>query len=227
MTECAREFVTWSCPQHTKNIRVVTNGIYESPLIKKNVNKKTEIECVFVGNSQQSKGLFFVLEAMQAILTRIPSKLTVVGNIPHTLCDKIKYMYPFLNIRFTGVLSYRRLREIYSQADIGIISSIQEQCSYVAIEMMMAGLPIIATDVDGLSELISDGYNGIKVPVSYSPTSGLHPDIVSMSKAIIRLGLNPNLRKRLGENAQRRFQREYTQKQMISKLKKIYTSLCP
>lgn len=48
-------------------------------------------------------------------------------------------------------------------SDIGILPSLTEQCSFVAIEMLMHGLPIIGTDSSGLDEMIIDGVNGFKI----------------------------------------------------------------
>ncbi|WP_032559999.1 glycosyltransferase, partial [Bacteroides fragilis] len=55
---------------------------------------------------------------------------------------------------FIGKISKQKLYEFYQIADVGVMPSFHEQCSYVAIEMMMHGLPLIITNTTGLSEMI-------------------------------------------------------------------------
>ena len=69
------------------------------------------------------------------------------------------------NITFTGRLEQEDLYELYQIADLGIMMSMHEQCSYVAIEMMMFGLPIIGTDSTGLNEMLEETE---KVCVTYN-----------------------------------------------------------
>ena len=64
---------------------------------------------------------------------------------------------------FTGKLSKQELYQFYQIADVGVMLSKHEQCSFVAIEMMMHGIPIIASDSTGLDEMVSDGINGYKI----------------------------------------------------------------
>ena len=180
---------------------------------------------MFVGSASSSKGLHFVLSAIQALLIRIPVAITIVGNISKETRESILNRHPYLNIRFTGNLSLEHLIQLYAKSDIGIIGSMQEQCSYVAIEMMMAGLPIITTDVDGLSEMFTHRRNGIKVPLSFHPQFGLYPEIPDMAESVIELARNQNLRTLIGKRARRCYSQLYTQRKMISKIETIYKSL--
>ena len=72
-----------------------------------------------------------------------------------------------------GVVSFNELKKLYSESTIGIIPSLHEQCSYVAIEMSMFGLPIIVSDVDALSEMFEDEINALKIPLLFDEDFGL------------------------------------------------------
>ena len=224
VTECARDFIYRTCPEHT-DIRVISNGIQDLALSETRRTDSKPLRCLFVGSSHTSKGLGFVLAAMQGVLIQHPAMLTIVGAIPKTQREKILSQFPFLDIHFTGQVEFGLLRRIYADSDIGLIGSIQEQCSYVAIEMMMAGLPVITTDVDGLDELFIDGYNGTKIPVTFNAKHGLQVDVIKMSEAIIQLGRNAKLRKQMGRNARKQYLKRHSLKQMIGSMKEIYTSL--
>lgn len=224
VTDCARDFIHNICPGHAE-IRVVPNGIKDCVLPKRKKVPHNTLKCLFVGNPQSGKGLSFVLSAMQSLLIQHPTSLTIVGAIPVDMRNNILSQYPFLDIRFTGQIGFGQLRKIYSDSDVGLIASVQEQCSYVAIEMMMSGLPIVSTDVDGLDELITDGYNGFKVPVTFHPQHGLQVDVIKMTESVIRLGKSPLLRKEMSRNARKQFQCHHSQRKMIRRMTEIYTTL--
>ncbi|WP_316828768.1 glycosyltransferase [Pedobacter miscanthi] len=67
-------------------------------------------------------------------------------------------------ITFTGSVGKTRLYELYKIADVGVIPSYVEQCSYTAIEMMLSFVPIVSADVDGLKEIIPAGAS-VRVPL--------------------------------------------------------------
>lgn len=60
---------------------------------------------------------------------------------------------------FTGHLTKEQLQLWYRASDVGIISSYSEQCSYTALEMMDAQLPIIASNGNGMRSMFTDGSN--------------------------------------------------------------------
>ena len=59
-------------------------------------------------------------------------------------------------ITFTGKVNKEELYQYYRIADVSVMSSFHEQCSYVGIEMMMHGVPLIGTSSTGLGEMIAD-----------------------------------------------------------------------
>lgn len=75
-------------------------------------------------------------------------------------CDDI-----YMNVIWTGLINKEKLYELYTIADMGIMPSFHEQCSYVAIEMMMHGLPIIGSTSTGLYEMIENNITGLHIPV--------------------------------------------------------------
>ena len=91
--------------------------------------------------------------------------------------------------------------------------------------MMMAGLPVITTDADGLSELFSNGYNGVKIPISFHPLYGIQVDVIRMSEAVSWLIQNPHIRKRMGINARKSAHRRFSIRKMEKCMKEIYTDI--
>lgn len=225
VTDCAKEFINNVCPNHTTNIRVIVNGINDWKLTRKRKNNNKGIKIIFVGSPQNSKGLSFVLAAMQASLMRARTSLLVVGNYSNEIRNIIVNQYPFIDIEFAGKVGIEQLKVLYANSDMGIIGSIQEQCSYVAIEMMMNGLPVITTDVDGLGEIFIQNYNGVVVKTHFSTLDGLQPEITSMADAIVELCSNVKLRRKIGQNGRSLYEQKYTLTKMASEINKIYANL--
>ena len=83
----------------------------------------------------------------------------------------------------------------YAAADIFILASHFESFPRVLLEAMAAGLPIIASRVGGISELLREGRNAILVPPE---------DPTALRDAIVSLAIDPRLRERYGRESRRR-----------------------
>ncbi len=68
-----------------------------------------------------------------------------------------------IKITFTGRISQKELYKWYSIADIGILPSLSEECSFVGIEMLMHGLPIVATNARGVRDMFHNMENSLTV----------------------------------------------------------------
>ena len=73
----------------------------------------------------------------------------------------------FSQVTFTGFLDRASLLELYRVADVGVVPSLFEPFGYVPVEMMMHGLPVVATATSGLDEVVDDSC-GLKVPLAVS-----------------------------------------------------------
>ena len=80
------------------------------------------------------------------------------------------------------------------------------------LEMMAAGLPVIATDVRGNRDLVEDGVNGFLVELE---------DVDGLTTAMINLAEDASLRRAMGEAGMRKAQ-EYSLDKVIEKMKAIY-----
>ncbi|MEI8349032.1 MAG: glycosyltransferase [Candidatus Omnitrophota bacterium] len=100
--------------------------------------------------------------------------------------------------------------------DIFVLPSLSEGISLVLIEAMAAGLPIVATNVGGNSEVISDGENGFLV------SSG---DTAALSNAIARLLEDEGLRRRLSDANRHKATQEFNIQVMCKKYEELYTAL--
>lgn len=111
---------------------------------------------LFVGRLDRIKGIHFLIDAFKEILKeKQDCHLIIVGDGDFSYClEKSNSIWS--KVTFTGFINKEELYNYYKVADIGVIPSMHEQCSYVAIEMMMFGLRIVSSDSTGLNEMIDN-----------------------------------------------------------------------
>lgn len=174
---------------------------------------------LFVGRLSKTKGIEALIQAFEYVVKDIPQvRLLIAGCTINHSC-----YYPInkavTRVTWLGQLSSNALYKWYQMADIGIIPSYTEQCSYVGIEMMMHGLPVVASDGYGVSDMFQNGVNAVVAPIGRQK----YPNEFSKSlaDALITLLLSNKLAKQLGENAREIYNKYYT----ISCMKKKYRPL--
>lgn len=114
-------------------------------------------------------------------------------------------------IEFYGVRA--DVSELLKSSSIFVLSSKYEALPLSIIEAMSKGLPIIASDVGGVNELVTHGTNG------YLFQSGDH---LSLAYYIDLLVKNPEIRIKMGAKSLERYQNEFTADEMMNKLSLVY-----
>lgn len=117
-------------------------------------------------------------------------------------------------IHFLGVL--RDVRELLSRADAMVLPSYSEGMSNALLEGLASGLPLVATDVGGNREVVSDGVNGYLVPPG---------DAEALSAALGKVATDPELRHRLGTASRERAIQTYSTQAMVERFEQLYDEL--
>ena len=117
---------------------------------------KDEKVILFVGRLDEIKGVSLIIQAFKGIREKLPdAHLLLVGDGNYDkylpLCRDC-----FGKITFAGKVDKELLSVFYQISDVGVMASFHEQCSYVAIEMMAYGIPLVGTDTTGLKEMLED-----------------------------------------------------------------------
>jgi glycosyltransferase involved in cell wall biosynthesis len=131
----------------------------------------------------------------------------LVGDGPdrHSVEKLIESLGLHKNVTLTGFRS--DIPNLLRCSDIGVLCSETESAPLTLLEGMSTGLPMIATKVGGVNEIINHGKNGLLIPPK-------HPE--ELAQAILRLYKDQKLRRKLGERARRTVIERYTAEKVVN-----------
>ncbi len=215
-----------------RKISVIYNGLPESSTpIRRSYQLSPLPKVLFVGSAHQSKGLSFVIKAIDQLQKcGYPVELIIAGRVRPQHKAQWQEEFPNLHLDFKGNLPYEELCVLYREADIGVIASLQEQCSYAAIEMMMHALPIVSTAVDGLGEMFTHEQDALLTDVDVNEDGMLTFDVNQLTTHLIRLLHDRNLRQRIGLAARQRYLQQFSMAAMYRQTLQVYHQIlksCP
>lgn len=160
-----------------------------------------------VANANPDKGLEYLIRTAALVIAAEPrARFMVVGSTysnhaAYAARLEIERQAAGLDERqfvFTGARA--DLASLYAAFDVKVVSSISEGTTTTALEAMAMGLPVVATDVGAVHEVVHDGVTGLLVPAR---------EPAALAEAVLRLGRDPGLRARFGaagrERALQRF----------------------
>lgn len=117
-------------------------------------------------------------------------------------------------IRFLG--SRSDVPELLARSQVFVLASNYEGLPITIIEAMRAGLPVVASKVGGVPELVTDGDNGFLVP---------RGDVSALAHALQTLIDDPSLRERMGRRSRDRYLAEFTLERMIEQTERVYAEV--
>ena len=183
---------------------------------------------LYVGRLDQVKGIQYLLEAFNEVLKqKSNARLFLIGEGEYSQWLNLAGGN-WSRISFTGMLDKNVVSDFYKMADVGVVCSLHEEFGYVAIEMMMNRLPIVVSDVGGLSEIVDDGINGLKVKLRRSGKKSGDTRIVpskELSGKILSVLNDSALASLLGKNARKKFLENYEINQFKERMLDVYNSL--
>ena len=218
----------------TEKLSLVYNGLKDErksysqdelqDIRRKYCLNQSEKIILFAGRLDQVKGVVHIIKAYKELKKEYSNcHLVMVGEgdfsyyleIAEETCG---------SILFTGRLEQAKLYELYAIAYVGVMQSFHEQCSYVGIEMMMHGLPIIGTNSSGLDEMIIEGETGLKLPVIEQNYQG-GVDINLLKEKMLYILQHDEMRRLMSRKARERYENLYSEKVMDRAMRNVYKSL--
>ncbi|MBW2217750.1 MAG: glycosyltransferase [Deltaproteobacteria bacterium] len=158
-----------------------------------------------IDGSEKRKGFFELVNAIkfclnedvfQRLLQDDKIRLICFGRPSHEL-ESIGI--PFVALGHLD--SDEKIRSAYSAADFFLLPSLEDNLPNTILESMSCGTPVVAFDVGGLPDMVTNGVTGQLVPLS---------DTRKMGETIIDLIQKPDLRKSMGKEGRKRAEQEYS-----------------
>jgi glycosyltransferase involved in cell wall biosynthesis len=172
---------------------------------------------VAVGSLVRNKGHHVLLEAMRRVSSELPEmRLVIAGGGPEraALEDQIGRAGLAGRVTLAGVVE--RVEALLARADIFVLPSVyREGLSLALLEAMSFGLPVIASRIGGIPEVVVDGTTGILVPPG---------DSASLAAAVRRLANDPQEGARMGRRGRARIARVFSREKMIAEIEALYAS---
>jgi glycosyltransferase involved in cell wall biosynthesis len=161
---------------------------------------------LFTGRMEARKGIGLCTEIVSAILARrevafVFAGRDLFGYMTGTLLPALQGRTLRGSMHYLGDLTLAEVRSCLHQADIFFLPSLWENCPYSCLEAMAARRAIVCSDQGGMSELISNGVNGLLA------RSG---DTTSYVQQLDRLLDDAALRERLGTAARQTVEASFT-----------------
>lgn len=137
---------------------------------------------IFVGRLAPIKGLKYLLESLRE--KKGQYSLKIVGDGPER--GHLEALSRGIPVEFTGAVPFHIVSELLVQADIFVLPSLSENLPNVVLEALQVGLPVIATRVGALPEIIKDGGNGYLVDPENAAQIADRLALLSSSQEIYR-----------------------------------------
>jgi glycosyltransferase involved in cell wall biosynthesis len=210
-------------------ISVIRNGLdasrFEKAAHRKSVRQEfglpdaSPVVAVFA-RLNPLKGIEYFLEAVSFLSRHFPEvRFLIVGDsMSQAYRQGLEALSDSLGLSACVTFSGFRgdVPEILTQVSVSVLPSLSEGLSNVVLEAMAAGVPIVATDVGGTSEMVEDGVTGVLVPPR---------NAVALAHAIASLLADPVRRHAMGEAGRLRVSERFSLQAAVSDTEKLYEGL--
>lgn len=218
-----------------EKIRVIRNGaripVIDAPEARSRVRSELGIPtsgkvAMMVSRLNPKKGVEQFIDAVPNVLARIPDAwFVIVGDAVltsegqeraymHGLAQRTRELGVQGRILFTGMR--RDVPHLLAAADVSILPSHSEGFPNTVIEAMASGLPVVASSVGGIPELIQHGRTGLLVPPG---------DVTALAESMVTVLSNSFLSRRLGEAARLHIRSRFSFEKMCCETIALYRNV--
>ncbi|MGH7702914.1 MAG: glycosyltransferase family 4 protein, partial [Gemmatimonadales bacterium] len=179
---------------------------------------------LFVGRLVDRKGVEYLIEALGLLPDRLAARLEVVGEGPARAgLERLARRSPRADaIEFRGRITQAALQQAYAGADLFVLPSVvdrrgdTEGLGVVLLEAMNERVPVIASAIGGITDIVSPGETGLLVPPADAPV---------LAAAILRVADDPALARSLADRAYQRLQEHFSWPGIVGRWLELYGGL--
>ncbi|HEY5051844.1 MAG TPA: glycosyltransferase, partial [Solirubrobacterales bacterium] len=195
------------------NYEIVPNGVDIDAAPARPKPDGEELRVLFVGRPEERKGLPVLLTAFGALVEHVPCRLTVIGAERDDVARYLTDPDLISSIDVAGRVSGERLWQSLHEADVLCAPSLSgESFGMVLTEAFAAGTPVVASEIAGYSDVVSDGVDGVLVPPA---------DPQRLAEELQRIYHEPQRLRAMGEAARHSAQR-YAWPRVADRVTEVY-----
>ncbi len=220
----------------TATVALVMNGLVDRPAFvystEEQMARRSELNldrdcvvCAAVGQLTPRKGVDLLVTALASAVKTAPQLRLVLAyprNSPHEvdaesqLRKRVEQLGCADQVRFAGFTE--NIPALLRASDMVVVPSTREPFGRIAVEGMLAERPVVASDVDGLSEIVVDGETGLLFPVGNAE---------KLTSCIIHLAQNPEERRQMGLSGRTRALEHFNVERTAAEIARLYDSVIP
>lgn len=188
---CRSQLMLFSDPKHWDKIAIVHCGV--DPAAYRRDPGGSGKRVAFVGRLDPVKGALLLIEAMAEVLKAHPdATLTLAGDGPARAGAEArsKALGIEATVHFAGFMTQGQVADLLANSDMLVLPSFAEGLPVVYMEALAARIPVVASRVAGVQELVEDGVTGFAVPPG---------DVATLADRMIRLMDDPAAARAMGE----------------------------
>jgi glycosyltransferase involved in cell wall biosynthesis len=178
---------------------------------------------LFLSWLQRAKGVLDLVRAIPIVLRSVPAATFVIagrglhgGESPESIMEIARSLRVAHALHFPGWVNGSKKESFLRESDVFVLPSYFEALPVALLEAMARGVPVIATRVGGIPDVIEDGVNGLLVDPG-------QPE--ALARAMIVMLTDDALRTRLREAAHRDVRKRYSTESVIADLEMLYSEL--
>lgn len=223
VSENLKQFIVEKVGVDQDRIKVVYNGVAALPRCEKadadacrkelGLPKNSQVVGV-VGNLYSVKGHQYLIEGIPAVLQKCPNTSFVFagrGELEAQLKEQVHRLGLDKRVHFLGLR--QDISRILALLDVFVLPSLSEGLSMAILEAMIAGKPVVATQVGGNPELVLDGETGFLIPPR---------DSQALASSLVMLLTNKLQAVQFGERGKRRAQGQFSLETMVQTYQTLY-----
>jgi glycosyltransferase involved in cell wall biosynthesis len=181
---------------------------------------------LFVGRLVERKGVSHLVDAITLLLPAVDVRLVIVGDGPERARIEARIREQGLDGRVAvrGKVSDAELQAAYAAADAFVLPAVvdrrgdTEGLGVVLLEAMNHRVPVIASALGGITDIVEDGVSGLLVPPA---------DAAALAAALGRLARAPDLAAGLGDAGYRRLRERFSWEAITRRWAEVYAAVAP
>jgi len=176
--------------------------------------QRTLFRVCFTGRVELAKGAGYLLQAWKRLA--LPNAQLVLAGEIRPEMKSLLQNYADSSVRTAGFLSAGELLRHYRESDLFVFPSVNEGLAQVLLEAMASGLPVVASDLSGAADCVTEGVEGFITPAR---------DVERIAEAILWCYQHREEARAMGQAARKRIESQFTLSHYNQRMITLYRSV--